>query len=93
MMDLINKIKGWFIMSEAKLFVLCATAVCITAICSLSYYNTQKDRLMSANIENGIVKGVDPVAIKCAYDSNNTMCALYAATKHAESSPVSSSKK
>jgi hypothetical protein len=91
MMDLINKIKGWFIMTERNLFVICATLVMITAISSIAYYNLQKDRLMSANIENGIVKGVDPVAIKCAYDSNGTMCVLYAATKHTDS-PVSSKK-
>jgi len=86
MMDLINKVKGWFIMTEVKLFVICATLVLITAISSIAYYNLQKDRLMSANIENGIVKGVDPVAIKCAYDSQGTMCMLYAATKHGETS-------
>ena len=84
MMDLINKIKGWFIMSERNLFVICATLVLITAISSVAYYNLQKDKLMSANIENGIVKGVDPVAIKCAYDSQGNMCMLYAVTKHGE---------
>jgi len=86
MMDLINKVKGWFTMTERNLFVICATVVLMTAIGSIAYYNLQKDRLMSANIENGIVKGVDPVAIKCAYDSNGTMCMLYAATKHGDSS-------
>ena len=88
MMDLIKKLKGWFVMTEKNLFVICATVVLMTAISSIAYYNMQKDRLMSANIENGIVKGVDPVAIKCAYDSNGTMCMLYAATKHGDS-PVS----
>jgi len=85
MMDLINKIKGCFIMTERNLFVICTTVVLMTAISSIAYYNLQKDRLMSANIENGIVKGVDPVAIKCAYDSQGTMCMLYAATKHGDS--------
>ena len=86
MMDLINKLKEYFTMTESKLFIICATIVITAAIGSIAYYNLQKDRLMSANIENGIVKGVDPVAIKCAYDSNGTMCMLYAATKHGDSS-------
>ena len=86
MMDLMNKLKECFTLTESKLLIICATIVLTTAISSVAYYNLQKDRLMSANIENGIVKGVDPVAIKCAYDSNGTMCMLYAATKHGDSS-------
>ena len=88
MMDLINKVKGWFTMTERNLFVICTTLVLITAISSIAYYGLQKDRLMSANIENGIVKGVDPIAIKCAYDSNGSMCMVYAATKHNDPSPL-----
>ena len=84
MMQLINTLRG-FIMNEAKLFVICGTIVVMSAIGSIGFYNLQKDRLMSANIENGIVKGIDPIAIKCAYDSNGTMCMVYAATKHGDS--------
>ena len=87
MMDLINKVRKYS-MSESKLISICITLVAVSAILAASYYHMQKDRLMSANIENGIVKGVDPVAIKCAYDSQGTMCMLYAATKHSDS-PVS----
>lgn len=93
MMDLIKKIKGWFVMTEKNLFVICATLVFMSGIASVTYYNMQKDRLMSANIENGIVKGVDPIAIKCAYEARDTMCLIYAGTKHSDSSPVSVSKK
>jgi hypothetical protein len=85
MMQLINKIKGWFIMTEQKLLVICVTIVLMTAIGSVGMYSLQKDRLMSANIENGIVKGIDPIAIKCAYESSGSMCMVYAATKHGDS--------
>jgi hypothetical protein len=86
-MDLINKVKELH-MTERNLLVICATIVLMTAIGSVGFYNLQKDRLMSANIENGIVKGVDPIAIKCAYDSNGSMCMVYAATKHTDSSVI-----
>jgi hypothetical protein len=85
MMDLIKKIKEQN-MSESKLIAVCITLIAISGIAATSFYHTQKDRLMSANIENGIVKGVDPVAIKCAYEGTNTMCLVYAATKHGDSS-------
>ena len=90
MMDLINKVRKYS-MSESKLISICITLVAVSAILAASYYHMQKDRLMSANIENGIVKGVDPVAIKCAYEGANTMCLIYAATKHGDS-PLGSKK-
>ena len=68
-------------MTDSKLFTICGTIVIMCAIGAVGYYHAQRDRLMSANIENGIVKGIDPVAIKCAYDSHGTMCAVYAARK------------
>ena len=71
-------------MTERNLLVVCATVVLISAISSIAYYSVQKDKLMSANIENGIVKGVDPLAIKCAYDSQGSMCLVYAASKHGD---------
>lgn len=76
-------------MDEAKLFVICGTVIAVTAICSLTYYNTQQGALLSRNIENGIVKGVDPVAVRCAYaQSNDTVCVAYAASK-AHEAPAS----
>ena len=54
MMDLINKVKGWFIMDEAKLFVICATLCIMTGIGAIGYYNIQSNAMMSRNIENGI---------------------------------------
>ena len=79
MMDLINKVKGWFIMDEAKLFVICATLCIMTGIGAIGYYNIQSNAMMSRNIENGIVKGIDPVAVKCAYeDRSSNICIAYA---------------
>lgn len=69
------------IMAETKLVAICITLVALTSVGTLGYYMTQRDNLMSRNIENGIVKGIDPVAIKCAYDSHSTMCSVYAARK------------
>jgi hypothetical protein len=82
MMDLINKVKGWFIMDEAKLFVICATLCIMTGIGAIGYYNIQSNAMMSRNIENGIVKGIDPVAVRCAYaQSSDNVCVAYAASK------------
>ena len=93
MMQLINKLKGWFTMTESNLFTLCVTAVLITLIGSVSYYHTKQSEMMSRNIENGIVKGVDPVAVRCAYSrENDNICVAYAVAKDHSNSPLPAKK-
>lgn len=76
-------------MDESKLFLVCGTLVIISAIGSIAYYNIQERQLMSRNIENGIVKGIDPVAVRCAYStSTDNVCITYAATKAHEAHPI-----
>jgi len=44
-------------------------------------YNINDRNNMAKNIEAAITKGVDPVSVKCAYETNtNTICITYAAT-------------
>ena len=82
MMQLINKVKGYFMRDEYSLLTVCATLVLLSAIGAGAYYKTQESAMMSRNIENGIVKGVDPVAVRCAYaDKNDNVCVAYAAAK------------
>ena len=53
-----------------------------TAVGCLTYYNTQRDQAMKSNIESAIVKGIDPLAVRCAYaDRNDTICVVYSAKK------------
>jgi hypothetical protein len=93
MMQLINKLKGWFTMTESNLFTLCVTAVLITLIGSTSYYHISQGEMMSRNIENGIVKGVDPVAVRCAYSrENDNICVAYAVAKDHSNSPLPAKK-
>jgi hypothetical protein len=54
-MQLINTIKGWFIMTENNLLVVCITLVIMSAVGSVSYYHVAQNEFMSRNIENGIV--------------------------------------
>jgi hypothetical protein len=49
--------------------------------------------MMSRNIENGIVKGVDPVAVRCAYSrENDNICVAYAVAKDHSNSPFPAKK-
>jgi len=44
-------------------------------------YNINDRNNMAKNIDAAIIKGVDPVSVKCAYETNtNAICITYAAT-------------
>jgi hypothetical protein len=52
-----------------------------TAIIGAIVYNTNDRNNMARNIEAAIAKGVDPLSVKCAYETgSNTICITYAAT-------------
>lgn len=59
----------------------CVTIVFCTLIVSGFNFNTNSQNNMAKNIEAAIAKGVDPVSVKCAYETNsNPVCITYAAT-------------
>lgn len=60
----------------------------VTSVCSIVYYNIQKDNNMKSNIESAIVKGIDPLSVRCAYSSGyDQVCMAYALT-HGKSVPT-----
>ena len=58
-------------------------AVLITTalITSITYYNIKRDEALKSSIESAIVKGIDPMAVRCAYGSSDSICLVYAANK------------
>lgn len=57
------------------------TIVLCTLIVSMGFYSINDRNNMAKNIEAAIAKGVDPVSVKCAYETNtNAICITYAAT-------------
>lgn len=45
------------------------------------YFKTKQIEAMRYNIENAIVKGIDPIAVKCAYGADDSTCIAYALRK------------
>jgi hypothetical protein len=65
------------------LITICISVVIVltTAIIGAIVYNTNDRNNMARNIEAAIAKGVDPLSVKCAYETNsNPICITYAAT-------------
>jgi hypothetical protein len=64
--------------TEVSFFIAVTLAV-LVLILSMAHNKYTELKSMERNIESAIVKGIDPVAVKCAYSPNNTMCTVYAA--------------
>jgi hypothetical protein len=73
----ILKFKG-MIMNETISFVVGGVLVLITGICCATYYNHHKTEAMKSNIDSAIVKGIDPIAVRCAYERGDNVCIAYA---------------
>lgn len=60
-------------------FIVCVTIFAIASIAGISIYNINDRNNMAKNIEAAISKGVDPMSVKCSYDTNTThTCMAYA---------------
>lgn len=70
-------------MKEFVSIVVAVVIVLVTMTVGVTYTILQRDQAMKSNIESAIVKGIDPVAVRCAYSSSSTdaICVAYAATK------------
>jgi hypothetical protein len=66
-------------MSADRLTVWVMLGVVLTSlIIALTYYKNQELHVMQTNIESAIVKGIDPVAVRCAYArESDTVCMAY----------------
>lgn len=59
--------------------VICIMIMCMTGIISVSLNYINDRNNMARNIEAAISKGVDPLSVKCAYETNPTAtCISYA---------------
>jgi hypothetical protein len=67
--------------SEIIALIIAVTISIITVVAGIVYYNIKRDEAMKSNIESAIVKGIDPIAVKCAYGHSDNLCVVYAATR------------
>jgi hypothetical protein len=77
-----TEVKESFDMNKDLITIsISAVIVLCTAIVGLIVYNINDRNNMAKNIEAAIGRGVDPLSVKCAYETNsNPICITYAAT-------------
>lgn len=85
MMDL-GKIKG--VIMNDRVFVISVLIGVMTLIGSITFYKYNELQALKSNIESAIVKGIDPVAVRCAYsDQRDVVCVAYGAGLQSPNSP------
>ena len=84
----LGKLKGIKMSDKTSLHVgLCL--VIMTALVCLTYYYDNQNKAIKSNIESAIVKGIDPVAVRCSYSSErDNICLAYAMTHGKVDAPL-----
>jgi hypothetical protein len=66
--------------SSNDLNVVATTIVLLSIVAAVGFYALNDRKLMSANIENAIAKGIDPLTVRCSYVRDyDTICIAHAA--------------
>lgn len=61
-----------------NIFTIAIAIVIMTLISSVTFYNYSELKSLERNVESAIVKGIDPVAVRCAYaKQTDTICIAY----------------
>jgi hypothetical protein len=67
---------------DSLYFVIAATITFMTLIIGAVLYNMNDRILMSKNIEQAIAKGVDPLSVRCSYQTTpDPICITYSLKK------------
>lgn len=65
-------------MEDSKVFIIAATIVVLSVIASITLYNVNENNNLARNLDNIAGKGIDPIAVRCAYSPEKTTCLVYA---------------
>ena len=80
------------IIMNDHVFTICVTVAVCSLIGATTFYKFTELKSVERNVESAIVKGIDPVAVRCAYANERDMvCVAYGASH--TSTGVSTSKK
>ena len=88
-MMVLGKLKE-FIMHDV-VFTISLLISIVTFIVSVTFFHYSELKSVEKNVESAIVKGIDPIAVRCAYaNASDNVCIAYAASH--QSAPVKTSK-
>jgi hypothetical protein len=63
-------------------FIVGISTIIVAVVAAVAMYNIEDRNNMSKNMEQAISKGVDPLSVKCAYETNTSQtCTILALGK------------
>jgi hypothetical protein len=84
MMDL-GKLKE--IVMNDNVFTVSVLIALVSLFGSITFYKYNELKSVERNVESAIVKGIDPVAVRCAYaGERDVVCVAYAASHNPQTS-------
>ena len=77
-----------------NVFTISVASVFISFIAAILYYNVAQLNAIEKNVETAIAKGIDPIAVRCAYaNERDVVCVAYASAHPAVTpTPVKTGK-
>lgn len=62
-------------------FTISVLIAIVSMIFSVTFYQYSELKSVEKNVESAIVKGIDPIAVRCAYaNERDNVCVAYAAS-------------
>ena len=66
----------------SSITTISVTLVLLSIVAAICIYGLNDRKLMAANIENAISKGIDPLTVRCSYaKSDDIICITHAANR------------
>ena len=68
-------------MKTENLFISCVMVAVLSIVAAISYNSYNETQAMQKNIDSAIAKGIDPLAVKCAWSKyGDNICITYTMT-------------
>jgi hypothetical protein len=62
--------------------IICITLAVCSSIAAFTIYHINDRNNMAKNIDSAVQKGIDPISVKCSYETNaNAVCIAYSMGK------------
>ena len=75
-------------MNENITFIISLLIALVSTIGSVVYYHVNELKSIESNVQSAIEKGIDPIAVRCAYaNERDVVCVAYASA-HPSIAPV-----
>ena len=66
-------------MSGENAFIFTVFGTIISVVLAVTFYQYNQLKVMEKNVETAVAKGIDPLAVRCAYaNQTDVICVAYA---------------